>query len=411
MTVRRLKIAMLSVHSCPVKKLGGKDTGGMNVYVRELGREMGRRGHSVDVYTRAHDPEDSQVLQLGPNSRLIHIRAGDVAEMDKLAIYPHLLNFAYSMEEFKRCHKRRYDLIHSHYWMSGYVGSLIQRWWRIPHIMTFHTLGLVKNATGIGLDEPEFRIRVEKDLIKSCQHIVATTDKEKDQLIHFYDALPQMISIIPCGVNLDLFKPINKSLARRHLGFDIEHILLFVGRVVPLKGIERLLKAMTYLEAKELKLLIVGGDDYSRSELDRLKRLARRLRIHDSVSFLGSVNQEVLPYFYSAADVCILPSYYESFGMVALESLACGTPVVSTDVGGLKSFIKKGDTGYIVNDNIPYSLADKIFILLSKPVLDAKSIQASVTRFCWSNVAESILDGYHATLENFHNRVSSHTTN
>jgi len=407
-----LKIAMLSVHTCPMKDLGGKDTGGMNVYVRELARDLGRRGHLVDVYTRAHDPEESQVIELGPNFRLIHIRAGEVAEMDKLTIYPHLFNFAYNLEEFRKRHKLRYDLIHSHYWMSGCVGSLIQRWWGIPHVIMFHTLGSVKNAIGIGENEPEFRIRAEKELVRICQHIVASTDVEKGQLTRFYDALPDDISIIPCGVNLDLFKPVNKRIARQHLGFDDEHIILFVGRIVPLKGIEKLLRAMTYLEDKKLRLVIVGGDDYCRSEADRLKRLSRRLRIHDSVTFLGSVEQGLLPYFYSAADVCVIPSYYESFGLVALESLACGTPIVAADVGGMKSVIQEGETGYIIKDSIPHRLADKISILLSKSNSEVNSIRAAVTRFCWPNVAEAILDEYSATLENFHIiQSSSHTTN
>lgn len=410
--MKELKIAMFSVHSCPVNKLGGKNTGGMNVYIRELGREIGRRGHSVDVYTRAHNPADSQVVELGPNCRLIHIKAGEVKEMDKFAMYPHLSNFAYNIEKYSSSHKLRYDLIHSHYWMSGYVGSLIQRWWRIPHITTFHTLGMVKNTMDIDEHEPEFRINVEKELVQSCNHIVASTDKERNQLIHCYDGLPHAISIVPCGVNLNLFKPINKRIAKEHLGLNIEHILLFVGRVVPLKGVERLLRALTYLENEELKLLIVGGDNYSQSELDRLKRLVHCLRISDSVSFLGPVKQEVLPYFYSAADVFVLPSHYESFGMAALESLACGTPVVATDVGAMNDIIKQGKTGYVIKENTPRNLADKISLLLSKAVSDAGSIRESVRRFCWSSVAKPMIDEYYATLENFHiNEVSFHTTN
>ncbi len=411
--MRRLKIAMLSVHSCPLKKPGGKDTGGMNVYVRELARVIGSKGHLVDVYTRTHNPEEAQVVEIGPNSRLIHIRAGEVAEMDKLTIYPHLLNFAYNMEEFRKRHKLRYDLIHSHYWMSGYVGSQIQHWWGIPHILMFHTLGSVKNAVGVDEDEPEFRISAEKELVRTCQRIVAPTDVEKDQLIRYYNASPEVISVISCGVNLDLFKPIHKRIARRHLGFNEEHIILFVGRIVPLKGVERLLRAVTYLEDKELKLVIVGGDGYSRFEVDRLKRLSRRLHIHDLVSFVGSVNQEVLPFFYSAADVCVIPSHYESFGLVALESLACGTPILATDVGGMRSVIQEGETGYIirdmVKDKIYHSLADKITTLLSKPNLDSDSIRESVTSLSWSNIAEATLGEYCATLDLHVNEPSSHT--
>ena len=402
---------MLSVHSCPIKRPGGKDTGGMNVYVRELARDMGKKGHLVDVYTRAHSPEENKIVELGPNSRLIHINAGKIAEIDKLTIYSHLYKFAYNLKEYIERHELQYDLIHSHYWISGCVGNLIQDWMGTPHITMFHTLGSVKNAIHVGEKEPDFRIRAEKDLIKNCNRIVASTDLEKNQLIHYYDALPKTIRVIPCGVNLDLFKPMNKRAARQELQLnDNQHVILFVGRIVPSKGIENLLKAMTYFKNKNYELVIVGGDDYSRLEVNRLRHLSHQLHIEESVIFLGSMEQKILPYFYSAADVCVIPSYFESFGLVALESLACGTPVVATDVGCMNSVIQEDETGYIIDSNAPQRLADKISTLLSKPESDAYSIRASINEFSWSNVAESILNEYDALIGQINPKLS-HTIN
>jgi len=385
---------MLSAHSCPVGTPGAKDTGGMSVYIRELARELGKQGASVDVYTRIHDPKDNQVVELGQNARLIHLRAGEDERIHKLAVYSHLPDFACNLENFRKQNNLRYDLVFSHYWLSGWVGEYLQCWWDVPHVMVFHTLGAVKNAVDIGEDEPELRLETERDLARNCHHIIATTEKEKKELVLHYGASPDRISVIPCGVNLELFQPVDKETAKQQLGFDDDKVILFVGRIEPLKGVDRLLKTMTYLQNGQLpRLVIIGGDEHSQYEVKRLQRLSRDLHIEGSVTFSGLIKHEKLPYFYSAANVCVIPSYYESFGMVALESIACGTPVVATDVGGLKSVIHQGDTGYIVMDNAPPHLADKIALLLSKPSPDtesALSIRASVTGFSWSNIARAI---------------------
>ena len=275
--------------------------------------------------------------------------------------------------------------------------------------MMLHTLGAVKNAIGIGMDEPDLRVHSEKVLIKDCHRIIAPTEREKGYLIDYYDAYPEAISVIPCGVNLNLFKSFEKESARSHLGFDSGDIILFVGRIIPLKGIDRLLMAMTYLEKRRpLKLVLIGGDGQSQDEVERLKDLSQSLHIHDSVSFLGVVKQEMLPYFYSAADLCVFPSYYESFGLVALESLACGTPVIATRVGGFEGVIIQGETGYVVIDNAPHRLADKIDLFLSMPKASAEaisSIRASVTKFGWPNIAEAIVNEYHAVVSSYAAKV------
>jgi len=398
----QLKIAMLRVHSCPLGRLGSKDTGGMNVYVRELARELGRRGHSVDVYTRAHDQADDQVHELGENARLIHLEGGDVQDMDKLLVYPYLGDILSELESFRERNDLQYDLIHSHYWLSGWLGRCAQRWWHVPHITMFHTLGAVKNTIGVGEDDPELRIWAERELAKDCRRIIAATESEKEDLIRHYDAPPQTIKVIPCGVNLDLFRPMGKQIARRQLGFDDDSIILFVGRLDALKGLDRLLMAMTHLKGRRgLRLIVVGGDDNSEPEVRGLQRLSEELHIQDSVTFVGPVRQEELPYYYSAAQVCVIPSYYESFGLVALESLACGTPVVATGVGGVESVVRQGETGYVVEDNAPLRLADRIAALLSRPDGDgrcASSMRASVLRFGWPNIAQAIVEEYELVL-------------
>ena len=389
----KLSIAMLSVHSCPLGNLGAKDTGGMSVYVRELAREMGKRGILVDAYTRVHDPKDPHILNLGKNARLIHLRAGEDEDIHKLAVYSYLPDFACNLENFRKHNGLQYDLVFSHYWLSGRVGEYLQDWWNIPHITMFHTLGAVKNAIGIGEDEPELRIETERQLVRDCHHITTATEKEKDDLILHYGASPRRISVIPCGVNIELFRPMDIQMAKQQIGFNDSKIILFVGRIEPLKGIDHLLRAITHLpNGQRLRLVIIGGDEHSRSEMERLQQMSRDLHIEDSVTFLGLIEHERLPYFYNAADVCVIPSYYESFGLVALESMACGTPVVATNVGDLKSIIQQGETGYVVTENAPYHLASKIALILSKssPSTDALSIRASVTRFSWPNIAQKM---------------------
>lgn len=392
LTTRPLKIAMLSVHSCPLGKLGTKDTGGMSVYIRELAWELGKHGHLVDVYTRAHDPDHEPVMELGKNARLIHIKAGE-DELHKLAIYIHLPDFACHLESFRKSRQLKYDVIYSHYWLSAWVGKLLQSWWNTPHMVMFHTLGAVKNAIGLGEDEPELRIETERYLIKNCDRIIAATEKEKADIISHYGASPGAVNIVPCGVNLELFRPMDRRAARRRLGLNDGKTIVFAGRIEPLKGVDKLLMAMHQLKDQGLRLLVIGGDGDSQYDQE-LQKLSRELNIQDTVTFLGLVRQEELPCFYSAADVCVIPSYYESFGLVALEALACGTPVVSTPVGVAVSVLNGDGTGYLVADNAPRRLAEKIVLILSRPAAStgvANSIRSSVAAFGWPNIARAIV--------------------
>lgn len=399
----QLKIAMISIHSCPLGRLGSRDTGGMNVYIKELSHELGKRGHHVDIYTRAHDLEHEQVIELGNNVRLIHLGIGSDEDIPKLAIYAYLQGFICGVENFRKPSDVNYDLIHSHYWLSGLIGKQLKLWWHVPHLCMFHTLGATKNNIGIGEDEPELRIESEREVVKDCDRIIAATETEKKELIQHYGAYPDKIDVIPCGVNMELFRPLDKGHARQQLGLDHENLILFVGRVEPLKGLRQMLKALPLIASKEpLRLMIVGGDEHNKDELTTLQHLSRELNIEDRVTFVGSVSQEKLPLFYSAADVCVIPSYYESFGMVALESLACGTPIVTTDVGGMRDVVRHGEIGYLLPDNSPQQLAARTSESLSQNGAKGQHINVrreAIAEFAWPHIADRILQEYHSLLQ------------
>jgi D-inositol-3-phosphate glycosyltransferase len=395
MIQKKMRIAMLSAHSCPVGDLGAKDTGGMSVYIRELACELGKQGHEVDIFTRVHDPNDPRVEELVSEVRLIHLKAGKEANVQKMDVYFSLPEFTFNLEKFWKNNGLDYDIVYSHYWLSALVGKYIRAKWQIPYVTMYHTLGAVKNVIGIGEGDPELRIVSERETMHDCQRIIVATEKEKQNIVRYYGALPEKIGVVPCGVNMELFKPVDRADARRELGLTDEKVLLFVGRIDPLKGIDRLLKALPLLPSREgLKLIIIGGDGNSRSEIEKLEKLAVELKIRDAVRFEGLIKHGRLPYYYSAADVCIVPSYYESFGLVALEALACGTPVVATDVGDMKHIIRPGEAGCVVADNAPEKIAGGIARLLEKPDPDRESVlavRASVSRFSWSNIAARVI--------------------
>ncbi|MDP6647627.1 MAG: glycosyltransferase [Dehalococcoidales bacterium] len=410
MRIRHLKIAILSIHSCPVGKLGGKNTGGMSVYVREVANRLGKLGHTVDIFTRVKNQKDRVIISLGPNSRLIHLPTGGDGEIDKLTLYSYLPEFANNVENFRRNNDLHYDLIFSHYWLSGRAGQILQQWWDVPHIVMFHTLGAVKNTFAIGEEEPGLRMETERELAQDCSYVIAATPQEKAALIRYYGAKPEGIRVIPCGVNSEFFQPVDKLVAKQRLGLNGDKLILFVGRIEPLKGIEQLLRAIPLLpNTQEFRLFIIGGDEYSRYEMERLKEFVRILRIEKTVTFLGLLKQEQLPYFYSAADVCVSPSYYESFGLVPLESLACGTPVVATNVGAARSIIRHETTGYVVEDNSPRHLSDKIALILARPQFDTNSVQsirASVSRFSWDKTTNMIIKVCQQTLIDYPTPIS-----
>ena len=399
----QLRIAMFSVHSCPIGELGTKNTGGMSVYIRELARHIGIFGHGVDIYTRLNGSKHNQIIELYDNVRLIHLSAGGNRYVHKLALYYYLSDFFRALQGFKNQQGLNYDLVHSHYWLSGRLGSWVQDHWNIPHIVMFHTLGSVKNSAGLADREPDLRIATEKKLARISQRILAPTDREKENLLKYCQPPAEKIGVVPCGVNLDLFRPMDQAAARRLLGFgEDESIVLYVGRFDPIKGIDRLLEAMAYLKhLKGMRLVIIGGDGPDTPEYQNLRQLSGQFGIQKSVRFVGRVEQSKLPPYYSAADALVVPSYYESFGLVGLESLACGTPVVASRVGAMEDIIENGKTGHVVADLTPRGLANGIEKVISNPagtLLSADAVRASVLKYGWPNVAAAVFNEYETVL-------------
>jgi D-inositol-3-phosphate glycosyltransferase len=394
------RIALLSYHTSPLARLGGRDTGGLNVYVRELARELAERGHAVDVFTRRSDPNAPELAPIVPGARVIHIDAGPAELLEKEALAAHLDEFGAGVLAFAEREGLRYDVLHSHYWLSGVVAERLKERWGAPHVAMFHTLGEVKNRSRISEREPEGRIEAERMIARRAERVVVASRDEQQLLAQLYDARTDRIAVVPCGVNLDLFHPIEKQDARRQLGLrDDDRILLFVGRIEPLKGVDILLGAAAQLEAEsDCFVLVIGGDNTAREgELAHLRHLASELGIAEQVNFLGAVDHERLPLFYSAADVCVVPSFYESFGLVALEAMACGTPVVASRVGGLAGTVRDAETGYLIPWRCPEPFAERIELLLDNEELRRAFGQAAreaVERYRWGNVAEAMVALY-----------------
>lgn len=402
----RLHIAMLSVHTCPLATLGGKETGGMNVYVRDLSRELTRRGHRVDVYTRSQDPEIPRICSgLGNGGRVIHLPAGPEHPYDKNRVYDHLAEFVDGVIAQAEADGVRYDVLHSHYWLSGAAALELRRRWGAPIVHMAHTLGKMKNAVARRPEECETarRIAVEEEIVRSVDALVAATPAEEEQLTRLYAADPGRIHVISPGVDTSLFHPIPPAYAKERIGLCPDRrTILFVGRIEPLKGIDSLLQAVACIVRKRpalgagLCVAIIGGDaDQVREddEMIRLQTLREELGIGDVVTFLGAKDQDLLPYYYSAAEMVVMPSDYESFGMVALEAMACGAPVIASDVGGLAFLVKHGRTGYRVPARDPAALADKIIRLLTDEGLRRRMGQRAscwAESYAWPRIADRI---------------------
>ncbi|PFG73576.1 glycosyltransferase [Tepidiforma thermophila] len=393
-----MRIAMVSAHTSPLAPLGGRETGGMNVYVLELSRELARLGYEVDIFTRL-DGDLPPVEPVAPGLRLVRLPAGPPAPLEKEEIARHLPEFVRGLRAFA-CSGPGYDLIHSHYWQSGWAGTILARQLRLPHVVMFHTLGEVKNRARFGEAEPTLRIRHERTIARRATAIVTASDHERQLLERYYGADPARMHTVPCGIDLDLFRPLPRAEARASLGLPLDRpVLLWVGRLEKLKGLEILLDAVAGLERDDALLLIVGGDDRAAPLRAELEAQARALGIAGRVRFTGAVDHAALPRYYSAADVCVVPSFYESFGLVAVEAMACGTPVVASRVGGLVSTVIDGVTGYLIPWRCPEPFAEKLDVLLANPELRAnfgRAARASVERFRWSTVGLRIADVYDA---------------
>lgn len=407
-TPTSLNICMLSVHTCPLATLGGKETGGMNVYVRDLSLELARQGHQVDIFTRSQDPCAPRVShELGTGARVIHVPAGPETPASRETVFEHMPQFVARVRQFATQHNRRYDLIHSHYWLSGVAAEeLSTGWGGIPIIQMFHTLGHMKNRIAQAPHEyaTPLRLETETRLMMQADRVVAGSPLDKAQMVWHYGADAGKVVVIPPGVDLARFRPIDPLEAKAFIDVPAEkRLVVFVGRIEPLKGIDTLLRAMKVVAdecggCEGLTLAIIGGDasmpvEEMTAEMARLHRLRAELGIEELVTFLGKRGQDTLPYYYSAAEVVVMPSHYESFGMVALEAMACGTPVIASRVGGLRFSVIHGYTGLHVPVGNPDALASAIIKLFKNDALrwqlEANSRKVA-QNFGWPAIANQI---------------------
>jgi D-inositol-3-phosphate glycosyltransferase len=411
-----LRLAVLSVHTCPLAPLGGWETGGLNVYVREVSRELARRGVQVDIFTRRQIDHTADVVDLAPGARIIHLDAGPPRTFDKYEVIDHLSEFACGVQRFRLLTGRRYDLLHAHYWLSMPPALHFQDRWRVPLVAQFHTLAQLKNRVARDDLEREFeaRLDLEKTAIAEADRVLALSPHDRRQMIEHYGACARKVEVVPGGVDLQRFKPGSRAAARRHLKLPEDAaVLLFVGRIQRLKGVEVLLRAAAELvearpAGRPLRVLVVGGQPDGgplqkpeRQEIERLRALATRLGLQQAVTFVGAVEQGRLPLYYRAADVTVMPSSYESFGLVAAESMACGTPVVASQVGGLRSLIADGETGFLIRWLHPHLFAERLELLIRDPALAASlgRAAAQATRgLSWAATADRLLALYEQLL-------------
>lgn len=399
---------MLVVHSNPLAEPGEGDAGGMTVYVRQMAFSLAQRGIEVDIFTRRDSALTPAEVTLRPGVRVLQVEAGAV-DLSKEQIPAYLPEFSANLLKLVEGSNVTYDVVHSHYWLSGRVAAMVSARWDVPFVHTFHTLGREKNRARRPGDlmEPEFRLDGEARVIADACAIVASTIEERKALIELYAAHPERIHLIPPGVDHAIFQPGDREAAKRMLGLSGRKVMLFVGRLQPLKAADVAISALGHLiewgrvSRDEIELLVVGGSSGSSGsgEAERLAKLVADLGLTGSVRFIPAQPHQRLPDFYRAADVCLVPSYTESFGLVALEAQASGVPVVGSAVGGLRSIVRHGQTGYLVAPGVSESFAERAWMVLSDPRLAASMGRLAVCssgEFAWDRSAGELHDLYTA---------------
>jgi glycosyltransferase involved in cell wall biosynthesis len=407
MKIMKKRIAFISEHASPLATLGGVDSGGQNVYVAELPKQLVKLGYNVDVYTRKDSEAINEVISWLPGIRVIHIKAGPEKVVPKEKLLSLMEEFAVNMIAFIRQEEVCYELIHANFFMSALVASKVKKVFQIPYVVTFHALGLVRKIHQKEMDQfPAERIEIERCILRNADHIIAECPQDKDDMICLYHAPPENISIVPCGFSAKEFYPIDKKKARRILNFnENEKIILQLGRMVPRKGVDNVIQALGEIKKnkKSLRLVIVGGEHDTPDpclcpELARLQKVAAEENVQSSVVFTGRKQRGVLKFYYAAADIFITTPWYEPFGITPLESMACGTPVIGSNVGGIKFTVDEGKTGFLVPPHSPKALAEGIENLIANEKLLSSMQHNSVKRvnkyFTWKSVANSCHELY-----------------
>ena len=408
-----MRVAMISMHTSPLEQPGTGDAGGMNVYVHNIATQLARQGTTVDVFTRATRPSQGEIVEVEPGYRVINVVAGPYEGLEKEDLPTQLAAFAGGVVQFTRANDEHYDLIHSHYWLSGQVGWLLADLAGVPLVHTGHTWAAVKNAYGVGGSESEARRICEQQLVDNAESLVVNTEDETAELARFYDVNPGKISVVSPGADTELFTPgtnRNTELARRHLGIPLHaKVVAFVGRLQDFKGPHVLLRAMGEVVRRgrvdgPLRVIICGGASGAGSSVERYREIADEEGLRRITRFLGPRPPEELVSIYQAADIVAVPSYNESFGLVAVEAQATGTPVVAAKVGGLPLAVVDGETGLLVDGHEPEAWADALEQML---VDDPTRIQmgetavAHAARFSWAASAEQLVEVYATTLDGY----------
>jgi D-inositol-3-phosphate glycosyltransferase len=353
-------MAIVSLHTSPLAQPGTGDSGGMNVYVRSLASALARAGVACDVYTRAEHPGQPRVVVVEPSLRVLHVPAGPAAPLPKEALPGLVEEFTQTMLDGIRSCRRDYEVVHANYWLSGQVAHRLKHELSLPMLATFHTLARVKGDAHNG------RANGEDEVIRCADLILAATAEESFQLRTLYEAAPDRVEVLPPGVDHRVFTPGSQAAARATLGLPGQRVLLFVGRIQPLKGLDLAVRTLAELDRTDTVLWVVGGPSGAEgpAELARVEKLAAGLGVAGRVLFLPPRPHADLAVYYRAADVCLVPSRNESFGLVALEAAACGTPVVASAVGGLRSIVDDGHTGFLVEDRDPLDWATPVALLI-----------------------------------------------
>ena len=397
------KIAFISEHASPLATIGGTDSGGQNVYVAQLAKELIKIGYSIDIYTRWEDHQVPECVLWEPNLRVIHVQAGPKIPVPKEELWTYMPEFFNNMTAFIATQPFEYDLVHANFWMSGWVAMELKKSMHIPYVITFHALGHIRKLHQKENDRfPEERCEVERLVAAEANRVIAECPQDKDDLINFYQCDPEKIRIAACGFSEEEFFPVESTKAKTLLGFaSDEHILLQLGRMVPRKGVETVIRALGHLNlpGRKVRLVIVGGEkevpDFTDdSEIARLHRIAQELQVDHMVLFAGRRDREQLRNYYSAADVFITTPWYEPFGITPLEAMACGTPVIGSNVGGIKYSVVDGKTGLLIPPKEPEILAESIRLLLCNPPIRNAMSKAAIEHvhqsFTWEKVASDV---------------------
>lgn len=406
------RIAFISDHASPLSPPGSTDCGGQNVYVAETAKLLAEMGYQVDIFTRRETRDTPRVINWVPGVRVIHLDAGPAESIPKEEILVFMEEFRDNLISFIIEGDVNYKLIHAHFFMSGWVAAELKKVLNIPFVITFHALGHVRKIHQQDKDRfPARRLQIEESVVKAADRIIAECPQDKSDLMTFYRANQANITVVPCGFNPDEFHPVLQQDARRLLGLnENDFIILQLGRMVPRKGIDNLIKSMNMLKSgsRTVKLLVVGGetdnDNLSASpELQRLIQIANENGVADKVSFVGRKSRNQLRYYYSAADVFVTTPWYEPFGITPLEAMACGVPVIGSDVGGIKFSVVDGETGFLVPPNNPEALAHKISVLINdRKLLGEMRVNALMrvnTHFKWKNVSMKLSEIYTETIK------------